>query len=95
MDLHREGTVSNRKFILAVIGVFGSNMGQMQVMLTLMLVMIVIVITATVQPFSDLSGQQQTLQNLEMASQKLFNLALSSISSFVKDDSLEIVFEEF
>ena len=79
---HREGTVSNRKFILAVIGVFGSNMGQMQVMLTLMLVMIVIVITATVQPFSDLSGQQQTLQNLEMASLMSIFLTLWAASVF-------------
>jgi hypothetical protein len=77
-----EGTVALRKIVIAMIGVFGSDMGQMQIQLTLMLVFLVVVMTATVQPFSDELKQQHTLQSLEMASLMAIFLTLWAGSVF-------------
>merc|ERR1712166_312627 len=63
-----EGTVAARKVIIALIGVFGTEMGQMQVQLTLMLVMMILLVTAIVRPFSNLAQQEHLLQSLELIS---------------------------
>eukprot|EP00946_MAST-07B_sp_MAST-7B-sp1_P001841 g1841.t1 len=47
-----EGVVAVQKISIAMIGIFGSNMVQMQVPLTLLLVLFVILLTSSVQPFS-------------------------------------------
>ena len=77
-----EGTVALRKITIAMIGVFGSNMGQMQVHLTLMLVVLVIVLTATVRPFSNSAQQQRLLQSLELLSLMCIFLTLWGASVF-------------
>ena len=61
-----EGTVAARKIIIAMIGVFGAEMAEMQVHLTLMLVMVIIVVTAQVRPFGGL--KHGLLHILEMFS---------------------------
>ena len=47
-----EGTVAARKIMVASIGVFGANLGRMQVHLTLILVFLIILITAVVKPYA-------------------------------------------
>jgi hypothetical protein len=57
-----ESTVALRKIVIAFIGVFGTEMGVMQVHLTAFLIVCVIVLTAVVHPF----GERVLLQYLEM-----------------------------
>ena len=57
-----ESTVTLRKIVIAFIGVFGTEMGEMQVHLTAFLIVCVIVLTAVVRPF----GERVLLQYLEM-----------------------------
>lgn len=71
-----------RKIVLAMIGVFGSAMGPMQVQLTLMLVFLVVVLTATVRPFSNEAQQESLLQGLEMASLLAIFLTLWAAMTF-------------
>ena len=79
-----EGTVALRKIFLAGIGVFGSDMGDMQVLLTLVLVVGVIVMTATVRPYSTELANKEILQNLEMASLLAIFLTLWAGTVFSK-----------
>jgi len=46
-----EWTVAGRKIAVAAIGVFGSQLGLMQVHLTMMLVVVILLVTGLVQPF--------------------------------------------
>ena len=48
-----EGTTAARKVCVAMIGVFGANMGRMQVPVTLLLVSLVVLLTAMVRPYGD------------------------------------------
>ena len=57
-----EITVALRKVVIAAIGVFGTEMGEMQIHLTLVLMVIVMLMTAVVRPF----GNQWLLQCLEL-----------------------------
>jgi len=57
-----ESTVAVRKIVIAAIGVFGTEMGEMQIHLTLFLMVIVMLMTAVVQPF----GNHLLLQLLEL-----------------------------
>jgi hypothetical protein len=77
-----EGTVALRKIVIAMVGVFGSSMGPMQVQLTLMLVMLVIVLTATIRPFSNEAQQEFLLQGLELSSLMAVFLTLWAASVF-------------
>ena len=61
-----EGTVAARKIVIALIGVFGAEMGDMQVHLTAMLVFLIVLITSQVRPFGGL--KHGILHVLEMAS---------------------------
>ena len=61
-----EGTIAARKIIIALIGVFGADMGDMQVHLTAMLVFLIILVTSQVRPFGGLN--HGVLHVLEMAS---------------------------
>ena len=61
-----EGTVAGRKIIIALIGVFGTNLEDMQVHLTLMLVVFILLVTSQVRPFGGL--KHGVLHVLEMAS---------------------------
>ena len=61
-----EITVAARKVIIALIGVFGAEMGDMQVHLSLMLVMFILLVTSQVRPFGGL--KHGVLHVLEMAS---------------------------
>ena len=68
--------------IIALIGVFGTEMGQMQVQLTLMLVMMILLVTAIVRPFSNLAQQEHLLQSLELTSLMGIFLTLWAASVF-------------
>ena len=61
-----EGTVAARKIVIALIGVFGAEMGDMQVHLTLMLVVFILLVTSQIRPFGGL--KHGILHVLEMAS---------------------------
>jgi len=61
-----EATVAARKIVIALIGVFGAEMKNMQVHLTAMLVVLILLVTAQVRPFGGLSNG--LLHVLEMAS---------------------------
>ena len=65
-----------------MIGVFGTEMGQMQVQLTLMLVMMILLVTAIVRPFSNLAQQEHLLQSLELTSLMGIFLTLWAASVF-------------
>ena len=60
-----EGTVAMRKVGIAIIGVFGSSLGQMQIHLCSMIVVVILLLTANIQPFAA-SPLQGMLQSLEM-----------------------------
>ena len=62
-----EITVAARKVVIAMIGVFGTELLDMQVHLTLMLVVFILLVTAQVRPFGGLK-HGGILQVLEMAS---------------------------
>jgi len=61
-----EFTVAARKIVIALIGVFGTEMGDMQVHLTAMMVFLIVLITSQVRPFGGL--KHGVLHMLEMAS---------------------------
>jgi hypothetical protein len=61
-----EITVAARKIIIALIGVFGAEMGDMQVHLTSMLVFLIVLVTSQIRPFGGL--KHGVLHVLEMAS---------------------------
>ena len=61
-----EGTVAARKIVIALIGVFGTEMGDMQVHLTAMLVFLIVLVTSQIRPFGGL--KHGILHVLEMAS---------------------------
>jgi hypothetical protein len=61
-----EGTVAARKIVIALIGVFGTEMGDMQVHLSLMLVVFILLVTSQIRPFGGL--KHGILHVLEMAS---------------------------
>ena len=75
-----EGTVAARKIIIAMIGVFGGDMNDMQVHMTLMFVVVVILITSQVRPFGGL--KHGILHILEMASLMAIFLTLWAGSVF-------------
>jgi hypothetical protein len=62
-----EGTTAARKICVAMIGVFGANMGRMQVPVTLLLVSLVVLLTAMVRPYGD-ANWGPTFQQLEILS---------------------------
>ena len=61
-----ESTVAARKIVIALIGVFGTEMGNMQVHLSLMLVVFILLVTSQIRPFGGL--KHGILHVLEMAS---------------------------
>ena len=65
-----EISIAFRKIVFAAVGVFGGNLGEMQVHITSMFLMFVIVATAIVRPFeSKTNGRYgHLLQTLEIAS---------------------------
>ena len=69
-----EGTVAARKIVIALIGVFGAEMGDMQVHLTLMLVMFILLVTSQIRPFGGL--KHGILHVLEMASLMVSSLVV-------------------
>jgi len=75
-----EGTVAARKIVVALIGVFGTDLEDMQVHLTLMLLMFILLVTSQVRPFGGL--KDGVLHLLEMASLMVSTCAyvLSSFS---------------
>jgi hypothetical protein len=75
-----EGTVAARKIVIALIGVFGADMGDMQVHLTLMLVMFILLVTSQVRPFGGL--KHGILHVLEMASLMVCTLVVSPFLFF-------------
>lgn len=63
-----EATVAFRKIVVAMIGVFGASMGEMQTHLTLMLIFGVIVLTAVIKPYGGKSLKGAiVLDTLEVA----------------------------
>ena len=76
-----EGTVAARKIIIAFIGVFGAEMGDMQVHLTAMLVFLIVLVTSQVRPFGGL--KHGILHVLEMASLMVRTLRVLCLLSFV------------
>jgi hypothetical protein len=79
-----EGTVATRKIVLALIGVFGTDMGDMQVHMALMLVVSILLVTSQVRPFGGL--KHGVLHVLEMASLMVRSLVVSRF--FSSQDSL-------
>ena len=79
-----EGTVVLRKIIIAMVGVFGSSLGLLQVHLGLLILAVVILLTSVVQPYDDESEtiNSKLLQNLELASLAVLWLTLWSGSVF-------------
>jgi hypothetical protein len=71
-----ESTVAARKICVALIGVCGAEMGDMQVHLTLMLVVFILLVTSQVRPFGGL--KHGVLHVLEMASLMVSILVVSS-----------------
>jgi hypothetical protein len=69
-----EITVAARKIVIALIGVFGAEMGDMQVHLTLMLVMFILLVTSQIRPFGGL--KHGILHVLEMASLMVSSLVV-------------------
>ena len=61
-----EGTVAARKIVIALIGVFGTDLRDMQVHLTLMFVVFILLATSQIRPFGGL--KHGILHILEMAS---------------------------
>ena len=61
-----EGTVAARKIVIALIGVFGTDLRDMQVHLTLMFVVFILLVTSQIRPFGGL--KHGILHILEMAS---------------------------
>jgi hypothetical protein len=76
-----ESTVAGRKIVIALIGVFGAEMGDMQVHLTLMLVVFILLVTSQVRPFGGL--KHGILHVLEMASLMVSILFVSCLLSFI------------
>ena len=80
-----EGTVAARKIVIALIGVFGTEMGDMQVHLTAMLVFLIVLVTSQIRPFGGL--KHGILHVLEMASLMVSN-TLVVIFLFSKTNSI-------
>ena len=76
-----EGTVAARKIVIALIGVFGTEMGDMQVHLTAMLVFLIVLVTSQVRPFGGL--KHGILHVLEMASLMVRILLVWCLLSFI------------
>ena len=76
-----ESTVAARKIVIALIGVFGAEMGDMQVHLTAMLVFLIVLVTSQVRPFGGL--KHGILHVLEMASLMVRTLQVSRLLSFI------------
>jgi hypothetical protein len=73
-----EGTVAARKIIVASVGVFGANLGTMQVHVTLLLVFLIILVTAVVKPYGNVM-----LHWLEIGSLSALFTTLWSASVFL------------
>jgi hypothetical protein len=76
-----EGTVAARKIVIALIGVFGADMGDMQVHLTALLVFLIVLVTSQVRPFAGL--KHGVLHGLEMSSLMVSRLGASYLRTFV------------
>jgi hypothetical protein len=76
-----EGTVALRKIGIAMIGVFGAALKEMQVLLTLVLVFFVILVTAVARPYGE-SKNGKLLQKLEVSALCLLFLTLWTASVF-------------
>jgi hypothetical protein len=76
-----EGTVAMRKIVVAMIGVFGTTMEEMQVSVTLMLVFLVILFTAVTRPYGE-NRNGTLLQRLEMSTLCLLFFTLWAASVF-------------
>ena len=77
-----EGTIAARKIIIALIGVFGADMGDMQVHLTALLVFLIVLVTSQVRPFAGL--KHGVLHGLEMSSLMVSRLGASFLHTFVQ-----------
>jgi hypothetical protein len=84
-----EGTVALRKIGIAMIGVFGAAMEEMQVSLTLVLVFFIILLTAVRRPYGE-SPHGQLLQRLEVSTLCLLYLTLWAASVFTVYPRCEI-----
>ena len=76
-----EITVAARKIVIALIGVFGAEMGDMQVHLTALLVFLIVLVTSQVRPFAGL--KHGVLHGLEMSSLMVSRLGASYLHTFV------------
>ena len=84
-----EGTVALRKTGIAMIGVFGAAMEEMQVSLTLVLVFLIILLTAVCRPYPK-SPSGRLLQKLEVSTLSLLFLTLWAASVFTVYPRCEI-----
>jgi hypothetical protein len=84
-----EGTVALRKIGIAMIGVFGIAMEEMQVSLTLVLVFLVILLTAVRRPYGE-NSTGKLLQRLELSTLCLLYLTLWTASVFTLYPRCEI-----
>ena len=75
-----EGTVATRKIVIALIGVFGADMGDMQVHLTALLVFLIILVTSQVRPFAGL--KHGVLHGLEMSSLMVSSVVVLYLDSW-------------
>ena len=76
-----EGTVALRKIGIAVIGVFGAAMQEMQVSLTLVLVFFIILLTAIRRPYGE-SRNAMLLQRVELSTLCMLFLTLWAAGVF-------------
>ena len=76
-----EGTVALRKIGIAVIGVFGAAMEEMQVSLTLVLVFFIILLTAIRRPYGE-SKNGMVLQRVELSTLCMLFLTLWAADIF-------------
>ena len=81
-----ESTVAARKIVIALIGVFGTELEDMQVHLTLIFVVFIMLATSQVRPFGGL--KHGVLHVLEMASLMVSNTLVVIFFLFSKTNSI-------
>ena len=84
-----------RKVIVASIGVFGANLGRMQVHLTLILVFLIILVTALVEPYSNLMLQRLEIGSLSALLSTLWAASVFLTYPHCERDGASVVWCEF
>lgn len=84
-----EGTVALRKIGIAMIGVFGAAMGEMQVSLTRVLVFFIILLTAVRRPYGE-SKTGMLLQRVELSTLCLLFITLWAAGVFLLYPSCKV-----